>query len=131
MTPLNFLLVFVGGGIGSVLRYLVSITALRLYGPHFPLGTLAVNVIGCATMGAIAAFVIWRGPGATGETVRIFFMTGILGGFTTFSAFALDTMVLWERGDVVLAGAYVLISVGVSLAVIAATMAGTRMLLVG
>ena len=94
-----------GGAIGAALRYLVSITLL------FPFGTLAVNVIGSFIMGA--AFVILTAKGA--DRMIVFAMTGVLGGFTTFSAFSLDTFKLIEQGRMLFAGGYVLASVALSL----------------
>ena len=97
-----------GGAIGAALRYLVSITLL------FPFGTLAVNVIGSFIMGA--AFVILTAKGA--DRMIVFAMTGVLGGFTTFSAFSLDTFKLIEEGRMLFAGGYVLASVALSLAAV-------------
>ena len=94
-----------GGAIGAALRYFVSITLL------FPFGTLAVNVIGSFIMGA--AFVILTATGA--DRMIVFAMTGVLGGFTTFSAFSLDTFKLIEQGRMLFAGGYVLASVALSL----------------
>ena len=94
-----------GGAIGAALRYLISITLL------FPFGTLAVNVIGSFIMGA--AFVILTAKGA--DRMIVFAMTGVLGGFTTFSAFSLDTFKLIEQGRMLFAGGYVLASVALSL----------------
>lgn len=108
------LLVFVGGGIGSTLRYGVNLGAISLFGPHFPWGTLTVNVVGSAVMGAFAGYLLTREPGTGSDALRLFFMTGILGGFTTFSAFSLDAVVLWQRGAAFAAVGYVLISVAVS-----------------
>ena len=90
--------VFLGGGIGSALRYGVGRAALAWIGPNFPAGTLAVNVIGCFAMGALAEWLALHDAGVSHDT-KLFLATGILGGFTTFSAFALDTAVLWQRGD--------------------------------
>ena len=94
-----------GGAIGAALRYLVSITLL------FPFGTLAVNVIGSFIMGA--AFVILTAKGA--DRMIVFAMTGVLGGFTSFSAFSLDSFKLIEEGRMLFAGGYVLASVALSL----------------
>lgn len=102
-----FVHVALGGALGSVLRYAVALAGLRLFGPGFPVGTLAVNVIGSLAMGYLA---IGLAP-----HLRPALMTGVLGGFTTFSAFALDTALLWERGAPAMAAVYVLASVGLSL----------------
>ncbi|MBE9603264.1 CrcB family protein [Acetobacteraceae bacterium H6797] len=83
-------LVAIGGALGSVLRYLVSVMALEWLGAGFPWGTLAVNIIGSALIGLLG------GLGVSGEW-RLFLVTGCLGGFTTFSAFSLETGLLFER----------------------------------
>jgi CrcB protein len=98
-----------GGAIGAVSRYGVNLLAVRIMGHGFPWGTLAVNVAGSFIMGALIALFahLWQPP----ESVRIFFVTGFLGAFTTFSTFSLDTVALYERGDIMLSGLYVLASV--------------------
>jgi CrcB protein len=101
----SLLLVALGGALGSVARYLVS---LALGGGAFPWGTLAVNVLGSAAIGAAAGLGV-QGP------ARLFLVTGLLGGFTTFSAFSLETGTLFARSPL-LAGVYVLGSVGLGLA---------------
>ena len=110
----HLLIVAVGGAIGSGLRHLVNMASLRLMGPSFPWGTLTVNIVGSFVMGAIVELIARR-FGASNE-MRLFIATGILGGFTTFSAFSLDTVVLWERGAVATCVAYVGLSVIGSLA---------------
>ena len=92
----NLLLVMVGGGIGAGLRHLVNGWSLRLAGPGFPWGTMGINIAGSLTMGLVIGILARR----SGDTaaVRLFIATGILGGFTTFSAFSLDFATLWERG---------------------------------
>jgi CrcB protein len=116
VTQVQFLcLVFVGGGIGAVVRYGVTLASVAAFGPHFPWGTMIINVVGSATMGAFAGFLMARGSGAGSDAFRLFFMTGILGGFTTFSAFSLDAVVLWQRGATISAASYVLASVLVSI----------------
>jgi len=99
-----------GGALGSALRYLVNVAALRI-APGLPLGTLAVNVLGCAIMGVLATTLAMKG----GLRWQPFLLTGVMGGFTTFSAFSLDAMGLWERGQVQAAIAYVGASVILSL----------------
>ncbi|WP_347267391.1 fluoride efflux transporter CrcB [Paracoccus sp. (in: a-proteobacteria)] len=106
----TFLQVALGGALGSSARYGVNILAGRL-APGLPLGTLAVNIAGCFLMGVLAAGLAHRG----GQHLAPFLLTGVLGGFTTFSAFALDTLSLWQRGAAGMAAAYVLASVAVSL----------------
>ena len=106
---LHLALVAAGGAIGASLRHLVNVAALRLLGPGFPWATLAVNIAGCLAMG-IFIELLARRLNASNE-VRLFVATGILGGFTTFSAFSLDFAVLWERGALSLALAYAIASV--------------------
>lgn len=110
----NLLLVAAGGAAGSASRYLISSAALRAFGPGFPVGTLIVNVAGCLMMGLMAALLAFRFN--LSEPLRLLLATGFLGGFTTFSAFALDFAVLWERGEMGLAFLYAVVSVLVSLA---------------
>lgn len=114
----HLFLVAIGGAVGSALRHLVNLAALRLGGPGFPWGTLTVNVVGCLAMGMLVELIARR-FGASAE-MRLVLATGLLGGFTTFSAFALDTVTLWERGAMVQAAGYVLASVVVSLAALVA-----------
>ena len=109
------LLVFVGGGLGALCRYLA---ALLVGGP---LATMAVNIAGCFALGVLAAAV----PVEQGN-MRLFFLTGLLGGFTTFSAFSLDALNLAQRGDPGHAAAYVVASVVLSLAAAAAGVAVAR-----
>jgi fluoride exporter len=109
--PWPLLLVASGGAVGSVLRYLLSMQAALHLGAGFPWGTLAVNVIGSAAIGLLG------GLGLDGEW-RLLLVTGLLGGFTTFSAFSLETGLLWERTPW-LALAYVAASLALGLAAFA------------
>ncbi len=111
-----------GGAVGASLRYLANVGALRLAGPGFPVATLFVNVTGSFLIGA--SVVIFAHVG--GARLAPLVVTGILGGFTTFSAFSLDTLVLFERGDAGLALLYVAGSVGLSLAAVALGLATAR-----
>ncbi len=111
----HLLQVALGGAIGSALRYGVNVSAGRAFGTGFPWGTLIVNVVGSFVMGLLVVLVAEKG----GMKFTPLLMTGILGGFTTFSAFSLDTMTLWERSQTGVALAYVGISVTLSLAAIA------------
>jgi CrcB protein len=100
----TLLAVALGGAIGAGARHLFNLQALRLFGPNFPWGTIGVNIIGSLLMGVIAglfAFKVDLSP-----EWRSFLATGILGGFTTFSAFSLDAANLMQRGDMGLAVAY-------------------------
>ena len=115
---MNYLIVFLGAGIGGAGRHGVNVLAARLVGTAFPAGTLVINVLGCLLMGLIAGFFAFRGQ--LPQEARLFLTTGILGGFTTFSAFSLDAVLLWERGEAMLAAFYVLGSVALSLAALVA-----------
>ncbi|MCF3638511.1 fluoride efflux transporter CrcB [Rhizobium sp. TRM95111] len=126
---MNYLIVFLGAGVGGAGRHGVNLLAARFFGAGFPMGTLAVNVIGCFVMGAIAGVFAFRGH--LPQEMRLFLTTGILGGFTTFSAFSLDAALLWERGEAGLAATYVGISVLLSLAGVAAGLALTRVAFAG
>ncbi|MBB3972056.1 fluoride efflux transporter CrcB [Hansschlegelia beijingensis] len=106
------LLVALGGALGSVARYLVNVASSRVFGMGFPWGTLTVNVVGGFAMGLLAALLALKGGS---QETRVFLMTGVLGGFTTFSAFSLDAVALWERGAAGLAAGYVAASVALSI----------------
>ncbi|MEC7298000.1 MAG: fluoride efflux transporter CrcB [Pseudomonadota bacterium] len=108
--------VALGGAIGASARYLTGVAALRLMGPGFPWGTLVVNVIGSFLMGAIVILL----AELSANRFAPLLMTGLLGGFTTFSAFSLDAVTLWERGETMQAAAYVAASVVLSLAALMA-----------
>jgi fluoride exporter len=112
MHSYGYLIVFLGAGIGGALRHGVNRIALTV-GPSFPWGTLAVNVTGCLFMGMIAGWFAFRGEAS--QSMRLFLTTGVLGGYTTFSAFALDAALLWERGEALAAAGYVFGSVAISL----------------
>lgn len=118
LSPLSLLLVAFGGAVGSVLRYLVSHAGVVLFGAGFPWGTLAVNIVGSALIGVCGAL------GVSGEA-RLLLVTGMLGGFTTFSAFSLETGLLWERAPWV-AVLYVAVSVLGGLAAFAVCYWGVR-----
>ena len=108
-----YLIVFAGAGIGGALRHGVNVGAARLFGYGFPFGTLIVNVLGSFLIGLLAGWFAFR-PGVP-QDMRLFLTTGILGGFTTFSAFSLDAALLIERNAYALAAAYLLGSVTASL----------------
>ena len=110
---MHYLLVFIGGGLGSTLRHVVNIVCQRLLGTNFPYHTFIINITGSTIMGLIAGYLAFKGDAA--QSWRLFLMTGILGGYTTFSAFSLDAAVLYERGAVGLALLYVLGSVVLSI----------------
>lgn len=118
-------MVALGGAIGASARYLVNVASLRLFGAGFPVHTMAVNILGSFLMGALVALLAHRG----GMRFAPFLMTGVLGGFTTFSAFSLDAFTLYERGQTGLAAFYVLGSVILSLAALLAGVLAFRSIL--
>lgn len=109
----SYILVFVGGGIGAALRHLVNLVTSRWLGTSFPFNTLFANVSGSLVMGLLTAYFALR----TGspQSLKLFLTTGILGGYTTFSTFSLDSVLLWERSQYLAAAGYVLVSVAASL----------------
>ncbi|WP_439631656.1 fluoride efflux transporter CrcB [Shinella sp.] len=126
---MNYLIVFLGAGLGGAGRHGVNVLSARLFGTGFPAGTLIINVLGCLVMGLIAGAFTFRGH--LPQELRLFLTTGILGGFTTFSAFSLDAALLWERGEVGLAALYVGASVIFSLLAVAAGLVLSRYMLAG
>ncbi len=118
----SLLQVALGGAIGASGRYLVNVGAMRLMGPGFPWATLTVNVLGSFAMGLLIVAL------ANKDATRLapLLMTGLLGGFTTFSAFSLDAVTLYERGQMGLAMLYVVVSVVLSLTALIAGMALAR-----
>lgn len=110
---LNILLVATGGAIGAVMRHLSSSAALRVMGPAWPYGTFTINVAGSLLMGVLVGWLAFRGEGGT--QWRLFLGTGVLGGFTTFSAFSLETALMIERKEFGPAALYSLGSVAVGL----------------
>jgi CrcB protein len=100
-----YLVVFIGAGVGGALRHGVNTLTAGLFGLGFPVGTLTVNVLGSFAMAVIAEYFALKA--GLPQPLRLFLTTGILGGFTTFSAFSLDTFALWERGQGLAALGYV------------------------
>ena len=121
---MSYLLVFVGGGIGAALRHGVNVATLRALGPGLPWGTFAVNVAGSLAMGLLVGWLVARGGAA--NDVRLFAATGVLGGFTTFSAFSLDIANLAERGELAWSVAYALGSVAAGVAALFAGLVWMR-----
>lgn len=119
-------LVFVGGGIGSVLRYALSVGVLRVGWTGFPVATLAVNTIGGLAMGVLAGWFAFKGGGP--QAWRLFLTTGLMGGFTTFSTFSLETILLYEEGRMGSAAGYVAASVVLAIIGLAAGLALVRAL---
>ena len=110
----GFLIVFFGGGLGAALRHGVNLLSARLFGTAFPWHTLIENVTGSLVMGVLAGYFAFKADPSS-QHWRLFLTTGILGGYTTFSAFSLDSMLLYERGETALAALYVLASVALAI----------------
>ncbi|TAN38863.1 MAG: fluoride efflux transporter CrcB [Verrucomicrobia bacterium] len=108
---MNYLWVFFGGGLGSILRYILSGVIVRHVGETFPWGTLLVNVSGSFIIGFFATYTGPDGRWFVGPSFRTFFMIGICGGYTTFSAFSLQTLAQLQDGEWFRAGANILLSV--------------------
>ncbi|WP_109807617.1 fluoride efflux transporter CrcB [Sphingosinithalassobacter portus] len=123
---LHLLIVMLGGAIGAGGRHMIGKLSLLWFGPGYPWGTLAANLIGGLLMGLLVGAMARVGAG--GEQWRLFLGTGILGGFTTFSTFSLDAMVMIERGDWTGMLGYVLISVIGAIAAVAAGLTLVRAL---
>jgi len=120
----GYLLVFLGAGLGGVLRHLTNLVTQRAVGPDLPVSTLVVNVLGSLILGAIAGHFALRGHGS--QALQLFLTTGILGGFTTFSAFSLEAALLWERGQVIGFAVFVGASVVFSIAAVFAGLSLVR-----
>jgi CrcB protein len=110
---MNYVLIFVGGGLGASLRHFVNVTCAKCLGLSFPWGTFIINITGSTVMGLIAGYLAFKGEAS--QPWRLFVMTGVLGGYTTFSAFSLDAATLYERGAIGLAAFYVMGSVAFSI----------------
>lgn len=124
---MGYLIVFLGGGIGAALRHGVNVTVFKLVGPGFPYGTMIINVVGSLAMGLIAeTFALKTG---LPQHWRLFLTTGILGGFTTFSAFSLEAALLYERGELLGAALYVVGSVVPAIAALFVGLAIVRALI--
>ena len=111
----SLLLVFLGGGIGAGARHGVNVAVLRALGPGFPWATLIVNVTGSMLMGLLAGYLALRAGANLTQHSRLFLASGILGGYTTFSAFSMDAAMLMERGTTGQALLYVVGSVVLSI----------------
>jgi CrcB protein len=122
---MGFFIVFLGGGLGAALRHGVNLLSARMLGTAFPYATVFENVSGSLAMGLIAGYFAFRSGGAH-QHWQLFLTTGILGGYTTFSAFSLDAALLYERGALGLAAIYVLGSVALSIAGLFAGLALAR-----
>lgn len=121
---MNYFLVFIGGGLGASLRHAINVGCARACGINFPYGTFVINITGSLVMGIIAGYLALKGEAS--QPWRLFVTTGILGGYTTFSAFSLDAVTLYQRGEMGLALFYVLGSVVLSIAGLLAGLALVR-----
>jgi CrcB protein len=110
---MNYLIVFIGGGVGAALRHGFNVGFARVLGTAFPYATLFENVSGSLAMGLLVGWFAFRG--GFPQHWQLFMTTGILGGYTTFSTFSLDAAVLYERGDFGATALYVLLSVALSI----------------
>lgn len=103
----NIIYIFIGGGIGSVMRYLVSFYGQKFWNVGaFPIGTLLVNIIGCFIMGLLSAYFV-----KIDNSLRFLLITGFCGGFTTFSAFSAESMTLWQSQNYITLISYITISI--------------------
>ena len=118
----GILAVALGGALGASLRYGSGLLIIRMVGGAYPWPTLFVNVVGSFLMGAMASLLLQRG---SSDEMRLFLLTGLLGGFTTYSAFSLETLQLWERGEGGIAALYM---IGKLLLCFIAVLAGARLI---
>jgi CrcB protein len=119
-----FLIVFLGGGLGAAMRHGVNLVSARLLGTGFNYATMFENVSGSLVMGLLVGYFAFKG--GVSQHWRLFLTTGILGGYTTFSAFSLDSVLLYQRGELGLAALYVVLSVVFSIGGLAAGLALVR-----
>jgi CrcB protein len=124
---MGFLFVFIGGGLGAALRHGVNLVSARLLGTGFNYATIIENVSGSFVMGLLVGYFAFKGE--VPQHWRLFLTTGVLGGYTTFSAFSLDTILLYERGELGFAALYVVVSVALSVGGLLAALALMRHLL--
>jgi CrcB protein len=110
---MNILLVFLGGGLGAAARYILLGAVYRVTGAGFPYGTIVVNVLGCFVIGLLMSSMEERFLAA--PSLRVFLTIGILGGFTTFSSFSYETMMLLREGDIFAGGLNIVLSVVICL----------------
>ncbi len=109
-----YVLVFLGGGLGAMLRHGINVGVGRWLGAGFPWSTFLINITGSLVMGLIAGWFAFKSDAS--QAWRLFLTTGILGGYTTFSTFSLDAALLYERGEITSAALYILGSVTLSIA---------------
>ncbi len=125
---ISYVIVFFGAGLGGALRQGVNVACARYCGVAFPWGTLVINILGSIVMGLAAGYFTAKSSEPWAYEARLFATTGVLGGFTTFSAFSLDAVLLWERGAWSAAALYVLGSVALALLGLVAGLAAARAL---
>lgn len=106
------LVVFLGAGLGGVLRHQLNMFMPKIFGLHFPIATVVANITGSLFMGLLVGYLAFKDGHAWTQSARLFLTTGLLGGYTTFSTFSLDFLLLMERGQPLHAALYVLVSVG-------------------
>lgn len=121
---MEFLLVFLGGGLGSAARHGVNVLAAKLWGVQFPIGTLCINILGSFAMGVVVEY--WAVKSGFPQQGRLFLTTGVIGGFTTFSAFSLEVALLNSRGELVLAALYIVSSIALGVGSLYVGMAFVR-----
>jgi CrcB protein len=121
---MGYLIVFLGGGLGASLRHGINLLSAKLLGTAFPYSTFIINITGSIVMGLIAGYFAFKGDAS--QHWRLFLTTGILGGYTTFSAFSLDAALLYERGAIGQAAFYVIASVVLSILGLFAALAVVR-----
>ncbi len=121
---MGFLIVFLGAGLGGAMRHGMNMAAAHQFGATFPYGTLIINVSGSFMMGLVVEYFALRGH--LPQDWRLFLTTGVLGGFTTFSAYSLEAALLYERGQLASAAAYVVGSVILAIGALFAGLAITR-----
>jgi CrcB protein len=119
-----YLIVALGSAIGGALRHAVNVGGAKLLGTAWPYGTLSVNVAGSFAIGVVVAYLAARGQ--ADQRWLLFLTTGVLGGFTTFSAFSLDAALLYARGGLAQAALYVGASVGLSIGALVLALALVR-----
>lgn len=109
---MDYLIVFLGGGLGAAVRYGFGIFGAKILSANAPIGTLTVNILGSLLIGLVAAYLEVKGH--LPQHIRLFAMTGFLGGFTTFSAFSLEVILMIERGEYFSASLYALLTISLS-----------------
>ncbi|HAV03068.1 MAG TPA: fluoride efflux transporter CrcB [Chryseobacterium sp.] len=115
-------LIFLGGGIGSVFRYYISsLTHKLLPMGNFPIGTFVVNIVGCFLIGALTAFYL-----RADNSLKILFITGFCGGFTTFSTFSAENVTLYQEGNYITLFIYIILSILAGIAAVSAGLYGVR-----